>query len=83
MEAKIDRAVEVRADADRVAQVLRNLSANALWHTPPQGHIAAEAQPIEQGWRISVTDTGEGIVPEEVIMDAESCQNLSGLVLKR
>jgi signal transduction histidine kinase len=47
--AKSDRTIEVRADPDRVAQVLRNLSANALWHTPPQGHLAVEAQPIDQG----------------------------------
>ncbi len=33
LEAKIEQAVEVRADPDRVAQVLRNLIANALWHT--------------------------------------------------
>jgi two-component system, OmpR family, sensor kinase len=66
LEARIDRAVAVRADPDRVAQVLRNLIANALWHTPPQGHIAVEAQPLERGWRISVTDTGEGIAPEDL-----------------
>jgi signal transduction histidine kinase len=66
LEAKTDRVVEVRADPDRVAQVLRNLIANALWHTPPQGHIAVEAQPIERGWRISITDTGEGIAPEDL-----------------
>jgi len=66
LEAKIDRPVEVRADPDRVAQVLRNLIANALWHTPPQGRIAVEARPSERGWRISVTDTGEGIAPEDL-----------------
>jgi two-component system, OmpR family, sensor histidine kinase BaeS len=64
--AKIDRAVEVRADADRVAQVLRNLIANALWHTPPQGTITVGAQLTDWGWRTTVSDTGEGIVPEEV-----------------
>jgi two-component system OmpR family sensor kinase len=66
LEAQIDRAVEVRADPDRVAQVLRNLIANALWHTPPQGHIAVEARPIDPGWQISITDTGEGIAPEDL-----------------
>ena len=66
LEAQIDRPVEVRADPDRVAQVLRNLIANALWHTPPQGHIAVEARPSDRGWRISITDTGEGIAPEDL-----------------
>jgi two-component system OmpR family sensor kinase/two-component system sensor histidine kinase BaeS len=62
----IDRAVEVRADPDRAAQVLRNLIANALWHTPPQGKVAVEAQLIDRGWQISVTDNGEGIAPEDL-----------------
>src|SRR5512139_3115742 len=66
LSAEIDRTVEVRADPDRAAQVLRNLIANALWHTPPQGTVAVEAQLIDRGWQISVTDTGEGIAPEEV-----------------
>ena len=66
LEAKIEQAVEVRADPDRVAQVLRNLIANALWHTPPQGRIAVEARPSDRGWRISITDTGEGIAPEDL-----------------
>jgi two-component system OmpR family sensor kinase/two-component system sensor histidine kinase BaeS len=66
LQAKIDRAVEVRADPDRVAQVLRNLIANALWHTPPQGNITIEAQLTDRGWRINVSDTGEGIVLEDL-----------------
>jgi two-component system OmpR family sensor kinase/two-component system sensor histidine kinase BaeS len=62
----IDRAVEVRADADRAAQVLRNLIANALWHTPPQGTVIVEAQASDRGWQISVTDSGEGIAPADL-----------------
>ena len=66
LEARIDRGVTVYADLDRVGQVLRNLIANALWHTPPQGQVAVETQPIDRGMRVSVTDTGEGIAPEDV-----------------
>jgi two-component system OmpR family sensor kinase/two-component system sensor histidine kinase BaeS len=66
LEAKVDGAVAVRADPDRVAQVLRNLIANALWHTPPQGRITVAAQPLDRVVRVTVTDTGEGIAPEEV-----------------
>ena len=66
LETKIDQVVEVRADADRVGQVLRNLIANALWHTPPQGHITVEAQLTDRGWRTTVTDTGEGIAHEDL-----------------
>jgi signal transduction histidine kinase len=49
-------------DPDRVAQVLWTI-ATAVAHAAA-GHIAVEAQSIERGWRISITDTGEGIAPE-------------------
>ncbi len=57
----------VRGDPDRVAQVLRNLIANALRHTPGRGCIIiqAEAEPAGGLVRISVRDTGEGIGPED------------------
>jgi signal transduction histidine kinase len=64
--AELDRVVTVVADSDRVGQVLRNLIANALWHTPPQGQVTIETQPIDCVMRVTVTDTGEGIVPEDV-----------------
>lgn len=56
----------VRADGDRVAQVLRNLLANALRHTPEGGTISLEAQPREKFVRVIVHDTGEGIAPEDL-----------------
>ena len=56
----------MHADPDRVAQVLRNLIANALWHTPPQGKITVETQAIDRIVRMTVTDTGEGIAPEDL-----------------
>lgn len=62
----------VRADADRVAQVLRNLLANALRHIPQGGritlaaHLQDGASPHEKFVRVSVRDTGEGIAPDEV-----------------
>jgi two-component system OmpR family sensor kinase/two-component system sensor histidine kinase BaeS len=60
----------VRADADRLAQVLQNLVTNALRHTLPGGSITVEiAAPAEQpdGWvRIVVHDTGEGIAAEDL-----------------
>jgi signal transduction histidine kinase len=66
LEANLDRVVTVVADPDRVGQVLRNLIANALWHTPPQGQVTVETQPIDRGICVTVTDTGEGIAPEDV-----------------
>jgi two-component system OmpR family sensor kinase len=51
----------VRADADRLKQVLHNLLSNALRHTPQGGTIALHAGLDEGALRIEVVDTGEGI----------------------
>jgi signal transduction histidine kinase len=56
----------VRADADRVAQVLRNLLANALRHTPEGGTITLGAIVQEKFVRVFVRDTGEGITTQDV-----------------
>jgi len=55
----------VAADADRIGEVLANLLANALRHTPPGGHVEVTATTGPGGHvQIAVTDTGEGIPPE-------------------
>lgn len=56
----------VRADADRVAQVLRNLLANALRHTPEGGTITLGARKEKNFVRVLVRDTGEGIAREDL-----------------
>jgi two-component system OmpR family sensor kinase/two-component system sensor histidine kinase BaeS len=55
----------VRADADRVMQVLRNMLTNALRHTP-EGSIRVSAQPQQDDLLITVEDTGEGIPVEDL-----------------
>ena len=53
-------------DEDRLRQTLRNLTANALHHTPPNGDVTVQARALE-GWvEIKVRDTGEGIAPEHL-----------------
>ena len=56
----------VRADADRVIQVLINLLGNALRCTPTGGTVTARV--IQEGGEVvfSVTDTGIGIAPEHL-----------------
>ena len=54
------------ADAGRLDQVLSNLVANALRHTPPGGRITLATEPLPPGVRISVSDTGEGIAAEDL-----------------
>lgn len=51
----------VNGDPDRLDQVLGNLVANALRHTPAGGSILLEAGQDEQGVVIRVADTGVGI----------------------
>jgi signal transduction histidine kinase len=61
-----DRLPSVQADPDRLAQVLRNLLVNALRHTPAGGSVVVTAAAAPEVVEIAVTDTGEGIAPEDL-----------------
>ena len=50
-------------DPQRVTQVLQNLLANALAHTPCGGEVRVEAAREGGGVRLHVADTGSGIAP--------------------
>ncbi|MBN1641945.1 MAG: HAMP domain-containing histidine kinase [Anaerolineae bacterium] len=56
----------VRADAQRVEQVLVNLVANGMRFTPEGGHIAIEAEEQTDAVEVRVIDTGIGIPPEDL-----------------
>jgi len=60
-----ERAV-VRADFDRIEQVLANLIDNALRHTPSGGNIVVSATEGEAWTTITVADSGEGIAAEDL-----------------
>ena len=64
LERRPDAGALVRADRDRILQVLANLLSNAVKVTPEGGCIRVAAAPIQGGWRISVADAGPG-VPED------------------
>ncbi len=56
----------VEGDADRLAQVLRNLIGNALRHTPPRGAVTVTVSCAGQQAVLAVADTGAGIDPEDL-----------------
>jgi len=64
---------EVSGDVDpvlinppRLQRVLHNLLSNALRHTPADGTVALRATSQGDEVRVEVTDTGEGIAPEDL-----------------
>jgi two-component system OmpR family sensor kinase/two-component system sensor histidine kinase BaeS len=61
-----DGGLTVTGDVGRLDQVLGNLLSNAIRHTPSGGEIALRAAPIQDGVRIAVSDTGEGIPAEDL-----------------
>lgn len=67
MRAEIaDDLPSIRADYGRLDQILSNLLANAIRHTPAGGVIGVRASVIAEGVRIDVSDTGEGIDPADL-----------------
>ena len=54
-------------DRTRISQVVSNLLENAIRHTPEGGAVALTAESGDPGMvRIAVSDTGEGIPPEDL-----------------
>jgi PAS domain S-box-containing protein len=61
-----DPSVTVWADRDKVTQVLMNLIGNAVKFTPQEGKVTVGIEKNGDEYvRISVADTGPGILPEE------------------
>ena len=56
-----DAAFPIQGDPQRLAQVLLNLLANALQHTPPEGSVSLSVWQQTGEVHIAVQDTGEGI----------------------
>jgi len=59
------------ADRQRLRQVLDNLLSNAVKFTPRGGTVRLEVEPLPEGVRFQVSDSGPGVAPEErgVIFD--------------
>ncbi|HEX6369391.1 MAG TPA: ATP-binding protein [Longimicrobium sp.] len=61
-----DGLAAVRADGERVLQIISNLVGNAVKFTPEGGVVTLSSAPGEGEVRFSVSDTGPGIPPEQV-----------------
>ena len=57
---------EVAADESRISQVVYNLIGNALTYTGADKTVRVTQTRIENRVRVSITDTGKGIAPDEL-----------------
>jgi two-component system, OmpR family, sensor histidine kinase BaeS len=57
---------KIKADPDRILQVLQNLLANALQFTPSDGEVVIDLSKTEKGISVSVRDNGAGIEPRHL-----------------
>jgi len=60
-----DRLGDFTGDERKVKQILVNLLSNAVKFTPEGGKIQVRAGPDDSTVKISVSDTGVGIAPED------------------
>ena len=61
-----ERADQVTADPGRIEQVVENLVANAIRHTPPDGTVEMSATTKGSSIIVTVADSGAGIPPEHL-----------------
>lgn len=57
---------KANVDPDRIAQVIRNLVSNALSYAPNDGQVTVRVNATNSAIKISVSDNGTGIAPEDV-----------------
>ena len=69
MEIGIEKKVpSVNCNSDRIERVLINLVANAIRHTPSGGKISLYVTAKANQVHLRISDTGEGIAPEDLPM---------------
>ena len=67
LENQVSEDVVVRADADRIQQVLFNLVDNAIKYGHPEGRVWINARPADGPFaEVSVRDNGPGIPPDSL-----------------
>ncbi|MEG6521801.1 sensor histidine kinase [Desulfotomaculum sp. 1211_IL3151] len=69
LEANIEKKLPfITCNRDRIERVLINLMANAIRHTPTGGKISLSATTKANQVYLRISDTGEGIAPEDLSM---------------
>lgn len=66
LKARLDGVESVWIDPDRGHQILANLLSNAIKFTPSGGEIVVEVAAQENAARLTVSDTGRGLLPGEI-----------------
>lgn len=66
LSVKASGALYIKADGDRLAQVLTNLLSNAVKFTSEGGHVVIGLHPLDRGIEINVQDSGIGIAQAEI-----------------
>ncbi|MCL4295808.1 MAG: HAMP domain-containing protein [Anaerolineae bacterium] len=56
----------IKGEMNKLQRVITNLVQNAIRHTPTGGSISLATQVAPEGVQVEVTDTGEGIAPEDL-----------------
>lgn len=59
---------KIRVDVPKVTQVINNLLSNAIKFTEPGGMVTLHVEKDGDMMKVAVTDTGEGIPPEELLL---------------
>ncbi|MDD1945577.1 ATP-binding protein [Pseudomonas carnis] len=62
----VEPGLQIKADPERLFQVLSNLIGNAIKFTPRQGNIGISAMSAGEEIVFSVRDSGEGIAPDDL-----------------
>jgi signal transduction histidine kinase len=67
LEGHVESDVDpVLMDTQAIGRVLNNLLSNAMRHTPARGRVSLWVRRAAQGVEVTVSDTGEGIRPEDL-----------------
>lgn len=66
LESSCDCQGDLQFDKKRMSQVLYNLLSNAFKFTPEGGRITTACRTTDEGVRITVTDTGAGMVQDDI-----------------